>query len=477
MSGENTKKIIPAYERKNQENKKEKNKKKTDKKMFKSKFTLILIVIVALIIFLLIFGVAKIVENIKYKEYSNKMNTYGFNLLYDDKKITSSSSVTKAELAKLVLGATFNRYDIIELLPENIIIQKVYSENEEEVVINPDEIGEDDIIISEPYEETYKNSMWVDYMLLNNIVSEEKLNKELSTKTATLMDALEYIIMVKKDVLKIELNASEKPSFSDYNKYTPDEQTIIADAVKSGIIDNKKGRLNAKKNITKEELNKLIIKYVEIYNLITIGDSKLNINKEKIPNNVKNYPFTISSVEKSVYEIQDYKKNEKEYKTPKQIYPDMKERYSEINEKSKIYFDTILNINYEELTDEKIEEIQDNLDVMASYYTNIDLFDNYIEYVRENKIKITGSSKVAQPAIYYDGESYRVRVKLDFTVESSDTLDNILFQDLSLDSNYTYKTGKNELVVDVALKLKESSDNIYIYSVPVSTIIAGSVRQ
>lgn len=479
----NKKKIVPAYMKK--ENKGENLDKKQDKpkKKIKSKITILFIIVLLLILLLVGFGIFKLVEFFRfnsYSEYQTKMNNYAFSDLYNNSKATSSDYVTKSEALKVIIGAALNRNDIKDLVDYSDIIDEGDTDIEEGFPSSGDVTyegvyTEDDENSSGEYVEKYTNAMWIDYSLNKGIISQKDIDQDNANEKVTYLEVIKYITNVKKTLLKKDLVSTTNLEFKDINAYTVEEQSDIADLVSTGVIENSSNNLNGAKKIHKGELNKLIINFVEKNNLITINGEKLNINKEKEPSNIKEYPYILANVDKSVYETTNFKADEKKYKNPLECFKDMKEQYLQISEIITTYFNTILNISYDNLSDEKIEEMKDNLKIMDNYYEGIDELDKYIEYVKANNIKITGSAKVQMPAVYFDGVNYRARTKIEYNIESSNDLKNVLYQDNTLKTAQTYKIGKEQKILDVPLSIRTNNNIMYVISLPISNIIAGGI--
>ena len=78
------------------------------------------------------------------------------------------------------------------------------------------------------------------------------------------------------------------------------------------------------------------------------------------------------------------------------------------------------------------------------------------------------------PCVYFDGKDYRVRVKLDITVDSSNTKDNLLFGD----TNVTYNDTQATIYIDAILAKNDTSETLFVVETPISKLIvknSGSV--
>lgn len=481
-------KIVPSYIKKDtveeKSEKKVKNKEKKNKH-FKSKVTLVILLILALS---LIFGIYKLfnfIRFISYSDYENKMDVYGFSSLYNNGKATGSESVTKSEAIKLILAATLNKNDISEF---------VNSSTNSDDVIKAQELGDnynvayieesnsensdldEEVVDTTKYVEKYKDSAWIDYAVSKEIISNDDINEQSRSKKATYIDVLRYLSNSKNIVLGEKLDTSVTPDFKDYSSYNLKEQYALSDLVVNSIIDNSSKKINGNRKIYKAELNKLIVTYIQKYNTITINGAKLNINKEKEPSNASNYPYILANVDKSIYEKKDYIKDTTKYKNALKTYYDLKDKYYEISEIIAVYFNTILNVNYTELTDAKIEKMKYNLEVIMDYYNTMEQFNKYIEYVKSNQIVMTGSATVQLPAVYFDGENYRARTKIEYTVQNATDFKNLVFKDMNLSEVQSYTKNKTEIIIDVPIAKHEDTGRLLVVAQPISNLISGQVK-
>ena len=93
--------------------------------------------------------------------------------------------------------------------------------------------------------------------------------------------------------------------------------------------------------------------------------------------------------------------------------------------------------------------------------------EQYVNYVKANNIKLTGKSTAQMPCVYFDGKDYRVRVKLDINVESSNTKENLLFGD----SNMTYNDTQATIYIDAILAKNDTSETLFVVETPISKLI------
>lgn len=440
-------KIIPSYEKKNV--KFSKNSKKNDNKKnfkIKSRFSKIIIFVIIISILAIIgLFIYNIYLNNKYKKYeiyNEKMSIYGFNLMYDNKSLIAKEKITKSEAIKMVISTAYNLYDISNFAP----------------IENP----------------TYDNEIWVKYAKEVGIVTED-INKENQNERITYIDVLMMLSKVKVDLLGMDLDIEGKPNFEDFDDYTNDEQTVLKDMVWNKIIENNTTKLNGKRKIVKGELNELLINFAEKYRTISLNRlDKFVINEEKLPYNYEEYPYVLANVNKKIYETKFYVEDAKESKTPIELYAEEKQNFQAIDGIINKYFTTILNIDYEKIS---LEEFKDNINFVSMYSYSDEQIKDYIDYVKANKIKLSGNVNLQLPIIYYDGKNIRARVIIEYNIESSDTLENLIFSDRLTGNTYKYNTKGELMCLDVPFARDENTKNLYISMGSINKNIAGNIRK
>ena len=421
QTDQNRSRIIPSYMNKKSLNKEDNR--KNDRRI-KSKISFfIIIVIILLIISAIIYGIYNIMTWNTYKKYSGseeRMNIYGFSKMYDNKSPKTMEYVSNSEAVKLIVSSVLNDSTII---------------NEEDV------------------EENYNNQYWVEYAV-NQEWLPITINQDNFKDRITLMNCLKILSTIKSKLIGADIDIDCSPKYSDFDKYSTEEQTIIKDMVYNNIIENTTSNLNANKSIRKGQLNSIIINYVEKYNLITIDNQKLNINAEKLPYNADEYPYILANVDKSIYEKRLYVADETNYISPIDFYADNKEKYNSIKFLVKKYFDTVLNIDYNTINS---DTFRNNLADALNIIPNKSIVDNYVDYVKTNKIVSSGTAQVIYPVIYYDGKNIRARVVIAYNISSANTYNNIFFPDINYSRNNVYKNA-DSMYVDIKLNYDEKSD-------------------
>lgn len=416
----NKKKIIPSYQKKNEPVDK-KAKKKTDKRVVKSRITIAIIIVSILLVGLAVYGIISLINYNKSKPYigfEETMKTYGFDKVYNNESAKTGESITKSEAIKMILACIFNTSDISGFAKE----------------------PEGDA--------NYENAIWVEYAKFRGIISDSDINKDNAKDKATYIEVIRYLANAKTKILEKELDSAPSMKVKDLDNYKSDEQVAIEDMIANEIITINTKKINGNKHIFKGQMNELISNFAIKYNTITVNGEKVNINEDKIPSNKDQYPYTLASVDKSVYEKEFYIDDENNFKSPKELYTVKKEYYTQIQEIAEGYYDTILNVDYNTIN---YEDMKDNILQYVLYGT--EGLEEYVNYVKSNKIIIQGKSTVMFPIIYFDGLEYNVRMKLEFEIKNSNTKDNLLYMDpINSDSTKVkYDNDKYTVYIDAKM--------------------------
>ncbi len=435
---ENKTKIIPNYNKKVETHNKPKK--------IKSKITKVLICIIILIILSvsIILIINLFLNKYKqYSQYSDKMNIYGFGQLYDNEKTTEYQRVTKSEAIKLIVSATINMSNIDKL---------VYIENLD-----------------------YENQEWVEYAIENEIISNNEINKDNYNDKATLMDCLKYMYNSKVKILNLNTDIEANPKFSDFDKYSNEDKIIIRDMVWNKIIEDKSENLNADKKVSKGELNKLIVLYSEKYNTITENDEKIVINDEKLPKNYLDYAYCVSNVNKQTYETRYLYSDVTKFKKPSEIYSEFKENFYSLGVRVQEYMLTILNIDYNTI---KIDDFKRALNDSLLYPVPDKTIEEYINYVKSNHIIVKGQCKVVYPAFYFDGNNYRIRCTVSYSIENADNKNNIFFGDsLKYNNTYNYDENDRQVIVDLPVNKRDNENSLYVYLQSINDCIVSNTNK
>ncbi len=427
--------FVPSY--KNEEERLEIRKEK-DRKL-RIRTTIITTIVIVIVIASIILGYTLLNKNYSiYEKYEEKMNIYGFSKVYDDGDCNTRDSVTKSEAVKMLIASVYN--------VSNIEGRAM------------------------PTDKTYSNAIWVEYAIKQGIVGASEVNEETADEKAKYQDVLVWLYNIKAKMLDVEPDTAVNYNIKDINAYNADTQLAIYDLLNSNIIVENTKRVNGTKKLYKGKLNELIINFVEEYNRITVGDARININEEKIPENANMYPYTLASVQKDIYEIPFKNDGSEGFISPIEYYPDNKEYYGQIKNYVEGYYGYLMNINYEDIS---VAKMKRSLKKYAYEEFDDEKIKKYVDYVINNKIKLTGTATAQLPCVYFDGKDYRARIKLEFSVESSNTDANLLYYDLE-SNGVTYKSDKITIYVDTVMNKLGASQTLFIKEGTISSILAKS---
>lgn len=415
--------FVPSY--KNEEERLEIRKKQDKKNKIIFTMSIILIVIVAIAVIFLGYTLININYS-KYEKYEDKMDIYGFSQVYNNGKANTREKVTKSEAVKMIIACLYNVSEI------------------------------DGIAL--PTEETYSNAIWVEYAIKQGIVTREEVNASNADDKVKYQEVLVWLYNIKAKILNIEPDTSANYNIKDINAYNADQQLAIYDLLNSEIIVTNTKRIDGKKKLYKGKLNELIVNFAEKYNTITVGDARININEDKIPSNANMYPYTLASVPKEIYEINFVNAQKEGFISPISYYPDNKQYYSQIKSYVENYYNYILTVDYNTISKEQIKRKLKKY--VLEDFDDVKL-DEYVNYVKDNHIKLNGKATAQLPCVYYDGQDYRVRVKLEIVVESSDTKDNILLYDLD-GSTISYNSNQITVYIDTIMNKNDTSETLFI---------------
>ena len=428
--------FVPSYQ--NEEERREEIKQNNKKYRIRTiLFSVLAIVDVAAVIV-----TSLIIANInysKYEKYEDKMDLYGFSQVYDNGRANTRDKVTKSEAVKMVLACLYNVSSI-----EGIAL---------------------------PTEETYPNAIWVEYAIKQGFVTREEVNASNANDKVRYQEVLVWLYNIKAKALNVEPDTEDNFNVKDINAYNADQQLAIKDLLNSGVITVNTNKINGTQKLYKGKLNELIVNFAEEYNTITVGNSKININLEKIPSNADRYTYTLSNVNKDIYEIPFVNDGKDGFISPIDYYPANKQYFTQIKTYVEGYYDYLLTVDYNNIS---IQQMKRKLKKYAYVQFNDDELQKYVDYVKNNKIKLNGKSTAQFPCVYFDGQDYRVRVKLEIVVENSDTKENLLFGD----TKTTYSDTQATIYIDAILAKNETSETLFVVNTPISKMVvknSGSV--
>ena len=428
--------FVPSYQ--NEEERREEIKQNNKKYRIRT----ILLSVLAIVIVAAVIITSIIIANInysKYEKYEDKMDLYGFSQVYDNGRANTRDKVTKSEAVKMVLACLYNVPSI-----EGIAL---------------------------PTEETYSNAIWVEYAIKQGFVTREEVNASNADDKVRYQEVLVWLYNIKAKALNIEPDTEDNFNVKDINAYNADQQLAIKDLLNSGVITVNTNRINGTQKLYKGKLNELIVNFAEEYNTITVGNSKININLEKIPSNADRYTYTLANVNKDIYEIPFVNDGKEGFISPIDYYPANKQYFTQIKTYVEGYYDYLLTVDYNNIS---IQQMKRKLKKYAYVEFSDEELQKYVDYVKNNKIKLNGKSTAQFPCVYFDGQDYRVRVKLEIVVENSDTKENLLFGD----TKTTYSDTQATIYIDAILAKNETSETLFVVNTPISKMVvknSGSV--
>lgn len=433
--------FVPSYQNEEERLKIRKEKDKKDRR----KTILIAIAISIVVIAVGFLGYTLLnIDYSQYEKYEEKMDIYGFSQMYDDGDCNTKDKVTKSEAVKMILSCLYN-------------VQSI-----EGIALSTDK--------------TYPNAIWVEYAIKQGIVTSEEVNESNADDKVSYKEVLVWMYNVKAKILNIEPDTEAKVEVKDINSFNADQRLAVYDLINSGIITVNTKKIDGNRKLYKGKMNELIVNFAEQYNTITVGDARININEDKIPDNSDRYPYTLASVQKDTYEIPFINDGQDGFISPIELYKDNKQYYSQIKSYIENYYGYLVNIDYENIT---VEQMKRKMKKYALNAFDDEILTEYVNYVKDNKIKLTGTVTAQLPCIYFDGENYRVRTKIEFNIDSSDTEKNILYYDLQ-DEDITYSEKMYTIYLDIIMSKNEESQTLFnkegtIYSMmvkPSSSIVS-----
>lgn len=437
------KKIVPSYlNKKNISD--DINKKGTRGPKSKISLVIILILAIVLVIVVLLLVRKLVFSKNDITSYTKTAINYGYDNLYNTKSAIGNENITKFEALKLIVGAVYNNSNINEIY--------VTTYKNEEIT------------------EEVEKRLWLDYLKELNMTSEEEdnLNKDIK-----LRELSQYLSQAKSKLMNKSLDTINKASFSDLSIYSNDEINAIQDLVINGVIENSSSKFNGNSKVKKQQFNEILIKFVNKYNLITLEGDKINIDASKEPDNKEDYTYTLSSVKKNIYEIPKYNEESSAYISPVELFKTKKGWYKNIKQVAEGYLNTILNVDYNTIN---TNDYLLNINNYTYYKVNQNSIQKYIDYVKQNKIKISGTAKVCMPIVYYDGSFYRVRCSITYNLESSNANKKILYgDDLSI-NNFEYSIGERQAYLDIPLKKLSKIDYLMVVPTSINGCISGEVQ-
>lgn len=267
--------------------------------------------------------------------------------------------------------------------------------------------------------------------------------------------------------------------FSNINTFTDEEQAAIKRMVYHGILPNSESEFPGNKYMTKALLNYITVKinskediYLYSHFFLDRKEHSIEKDKTKMPYNYDDYPFIIRPMENEAYEIPFFvAKDKAPYEktlNPKETYYKARPYYHQIETKVSKYFNTILNVDYNTISEEIFNSLEEEKLFYWSKINQQELYKEYVQYVKDNEIILSGNVEPIIPIFYYSGEGgYRFRVKLQLEVKNSKTNLNLLLGDTVYGrqsifehikpADIVYEGNKFELYVDIPIGIYEDN--------------------
>ena len=371
----------------------------------------------------LMLGIVK-VDPTAYLRYEDKMKTFGFEKLYINKSANPSQPVTKAESLKLAIAVVFNTDDISGM--------------------------------AAPHNE-YENATWVEFAKFHGITN-ENINISNYSEKAKYIDVISYFEKSKLKFLKTQPVKDTVVNLKDISNYSQEEQAAVRDMIANEIISLPSNTLNGNNDISKGQLNELVVNFAEKYNTIALKGDTINLDPQKMPSNSDQYPYILSNVDKAIYEIPLVANFPPDAYTSKEMYQYKKELYPQIKSDTEGFFNYILNIDYMTITEENLRE---KLKLYLINPPNENTIVAYVKHVKDNEIVIEGNSRLIVPVIYSDGMTYRARVQLTFQIKHSNTRENLLYLDFR-EGKKIYTKINYDFLADYSLSDKLGGTNMYL---------------
>lgn len=158
------------------------------------------------------------------------------------------------------------------------------------------------------------------------------------------------------------------------------------------------------------------------FNRSSTNNSKVIVDKEKLPSNSQMYQYNLNIVDKYIYEYSFKDSTSQDFVSPKDLYKDVKSDYEKIVSNVNQYFDTILNINYENFDVDSFGKIIEKTSNYNEYYYSL-----FKDRVINRKLVVNGKSQVILPCIYKIGDKYYVRTYVEFKITNAESKENLMF--------------------------------------------------
>ena len=360
----------------------------------------------------------------RYKPTADKVNVFGFNKRYDDAYSLKYKNVTKGEAIALVLSSVYNTNDIIE-------------------------IGYNPLFAD-------RNAAWVRYAEVEGVIKEGSINAENVNKKANLLEVITAFGKCKELFLKQKLKEETPLNFKGIKKLTKEQLKYVKDAVAMGVIPNS-GYFNPNRKIKRGEMNEMVLKYMYNASKAMALGVEVEEDESKFPSNYVDYPFIAKGMDKELYEIPFKNAGVGNQQKPKEVYGGFKDISTIAEDTIRQYSALLLNVDYKTINSDELEKKYKEL---MQFFPRVHLVKEYVDYVKEHKLVIKGTADPLWPIIYYDGDLYRLRTKVEFEILEGDTKENVILGDVIRKDKSVYES-KNSFIVDIPLEYGVASHKLY----------------
>ena len=375
---------------------KEKVKKsKKDIKLDKKKITLCLVslLIFIIVIVAVLFFIQKGSNfNLKREKwdginYDEKIELFGFNKMYDE----CSDEITKIEALKINFLISMNKDSI-----ENAFVEG-YKYSDEDFIL--------------------KN-----YAYTNNF--KKVITKSNKDEKITVADELYALYLIEKGRYN-DVETSEKITLENINNYEEEKKIAIQTMYDRDIVEKE----DFEQVLTKEKSKEIMVKYIYVFKtMCRDANFKVLHDEENIESLYKLPFYTNESVEASKIPIHITENSI--YTDPVEMSKEILFNYNKISNNTKSLLDIILNVNYEEFEKEDFNIKEYSKEINNCSIISNSKIEEYVEYVKQNKIKIEGSGYAIIPFLYYRSGSYYVRTYIDFKILNSNIDNTTLMQNI-----------------------------------------------
>ncbi|MEG2460354.1 MAG: hypothetical protein RR988_03455 [Clostridia bacterium] len=398
-------------------------------KLQKKFFIILGILIVAIVAIVLgTIAINKYSYQKKYAKYGDKILTFGLNGYYSDEKAKEYKNVKNGEALAIIGAAALNTEDAVDLGYAPTF--------------------------------THKNASWVRYAEVEKIIKEASVDAKNVNKEISKIEVVRILGKYKEEILKKDLNTDVKLKINQAHKLDKKDQEYLKDAVKNGLFKNS-GSIKDTVKIKRGEFNKAVHEFMVTTDCIASGLGEVETNAAKLPSNSEEFPYILKGYDKAIYEV-PFKKDPNqlyaaEFQNPNKLYEYIRGIEKSTTETVTKYFDLLLNVDYKNIDS---KQLLDSYTELMQFTMNKEIVEPYVNYVKEHKLVLSGESKVFSPAMYYDGNTYRMRVQITLNVLEGDTKDNVLLGD-TLGAKVTY-SGNNTYVVDMPMEYGITSPIMYM---------------